>query len=204
MYLSVDRYIYIANPLRYHDLVTQRRVAIILTLSWIACLLSLPPVVFFGNHLQVGMPCKFLIFLDGWAKNLILAPSFVLLFSLTIGFHLAIANIAHRQARQIQAQQQPYDTSAVAINQSTKKISRTLGAVLGVYIFSVIPQVVLSSIISKNPNLLPIEKFTNLLFWANTWVNPLIYAWRLKDFKIAFKKIFTGTGSFNEVPGMAA
>ena len=44
-------------------------------------------------------------------------------------------------------------------------------------------------------------KLVALFVWRmNRWVNPLIYAWRLKDFRIAFKKVLTGTGSFNEVP----
>ena len=56
MYLSIDRYIYIAFPLRYHTLVTPGRIATVLTVTWINLWISVPTMVFTGNHLQVGMP----------------------------------------------------------------------------------------------------------------------------------------------------
>ena len=89
----------------------------------------------------------------------------------------------------------------MAINQSTIKISRMLGLVLGAYVFSTMPQLIMACITFKTITLESVERYTVALYWANTWVNPLIYTWRLKEFRIAFKKIFTGNGSFNEVPG---
>ena len=199
-YLSIDRYIYIAHALRYQDLVTTQRTAILLCITWTWIFITIPAMFFFANHLTVDMPCKYFIFLDDWVQDYYLLPQFMLIVSLTIGFHLAIARIARKQARAIADSQQPYDTMATAINKSTKKISRTLGMVLGVYLLSIVPQFTVASVPQTQDNSLLLEKFTVCLYWANTWANPLIYAWRLKDFRIAFKKLLTGTGSFNEVP----
>ena len=32
-------------------------------------------------------------------------------------------------------------------------------------------------------------QLTVLFYWANTWLNPLIYAWKSQDFRKAFRKL---------------
>ena len=134
------------------------------------------------------------------ATTIYIAPQAYIIVVLTIGFNVAIAKIAHKQARQIAAEQQPYNTLNVAISHSTRKISRTLGLVLGTYLFcTIMPQTIMAAIEANILHLETYERYMVALRWSDAWVNPLIYAWRFKDFRIAFQKIFTGAGSFNEV-----
>ena len=201
LFISIDRYIYIGFPLRYHTLVRRTRVFVLLSITWFYFLFIIPPLVFFNNHLKVGMTCKYGLFLRASLYKYYLTPQFFIMILMTIGFYLAIARIAHKQSRAVAALNQPYQSIAASTNRKSWRIIKMLGTVLGVYLLSLIPQYLMTVILQSygtSLTLLRLESVTVLIYWANSWVNPFIYVWKLKDFKSVFGKLWRGSEDIAE------
>ena len=189
--ISIDRYIYIAHSLRYHAIVTRTRVIISLTVVW-AYICLCTPIMFLNNQLRTGTPCKYGLFLESTLYKYFINPQFFIIILLTIGFYVAIAKIAYKQSRAIAALNQPYDTIEASAMRDSWRIIKMLGTVLGVYLLSILPQYSMTIVLRSygaSLTLLKIEKITVLIYYANSWVNPLIYVWKLKDFKTVLRKL---------------
>ena len=87
-------------------------------------------------------------------------------------FQIADSKSAHRITRRQQQQ---------------NRITKTMGIVLGTYYFLYLPGVIETSIKYDNDIKFYISKLVVILFFANSLINPVIYAWQNKDFNAAFR-----------------
>ena len=128
----------------------------------------------------------------------LLGPQFLLLLVLTVGFYVSIAKIAYKQHQRVQALEHPLSSVEALKSLKSKKVTKTLGTLLGVYLVSIVPQFFLSLALYTQPTrlFLVMEKFTVVLFWSNIWVNPIIYALRMKEFRTPLKKLLKCGGQF--------
>ena len=198
LFISVDRYIYIAYALRYHAIVTNTRIGILLATTWIYLVFAVPIMFWFSQHLELGVPCKWQLFLDENLVMFIIFPQSLCAILSTIGFYLAIARIAYKQSKAIAALNQPFDTIEASINKKSWKFIKLLGTILGVYLVSILPQYIMNFLLhgSRRDILtIKLEKITTILFWSNIWVNPIIYVWRLEDFRKVLQKLVNRYGN---------
>ena len=91
-----------------------------------------------------------------------------------------------------------YDTYEASLNRQQKKIAKMMGTVLGAYFACYIPQIIVLSAEGPSVIWLHFEKVSALLYWANIWLNPVIYAWQSVAFRVAFRKLL-GLKAGNEV-----
>ena len=204
--IAVDRYIFIAHPLHYTLLVTSKRTFMAVCLTWFITVVEMAVAFAVGQHLEMGMTCKFSVFLSRMVYNNLMMPQLFTVAIVTVGFYIAIARIAHKQGKAIAALNQPYDTYAATANRQQKRIAKMMITVLGTYFGCWIPQSIASVLLNTYPSsmfFVVLEKITELMFWINTWANPIIYAWKSKDFRTAFRKLLNlpsnnvGVASFN-------
>ena len=192
LWIAVDRYIFIAHGLRYPTLVTPTRTFLVIGFTWLYSMTEISLLIGLGQRPRTGMKCKYSLFLSETVYNNILMPEFVALALITVCFYTAISCIAYKQGRKIAALNQPYDTYEATTNRQQKRIAKMMIMVLGTYFLCYLPHIVISileRVYTDSMAILVLEKTTVVFFWTNTWINPLIYAWKSEDFRVAFTKL---------------
>ena len=137
-------------------------------------------------------------FIDKNLQAFMIGPPAYCVVLLTIGFYMVVARIAYKQGRAIAALNQPFDTIEASINKKAWKFIKFFGTILGVYLGSILPQFGLSVFIGTRAMdlyMVKVERITNVIYWMNIWINPIIYMWALEDFRKAFKKLVKGNNT---------
>lgn len=190
--IAVERLVYISYPLRYHSILTWNRILAVMALIWSYNTIESFLLLLLGNNLSRGEPCKYPVFL-GKIYTQILLPELAIFILLTVGIYAAIAKIAHTQAKRIANLNQPYNTLEASTMKVQRKIAKMMFQVFASYLISYLPQAVLGGLLQKYKSDLTkaIEAITHLIFYTNSWFNPIIYAGSSLEFRIAFKKLLT-------------
>ena len=202
LWISLDRFFYIAYPLHYPLWQSEEKAGILIGLTWGYLILDTPLIMYFAKVLKPGGVCKLSLVINRVFYNSYFVSQMFICIIVTIACYIAIARIAYKQGRAISAQQQPFETIEASIHSKQKKIAKMMFTVLASYMLSYIPQYILTMVIqNKRTQLtLTIEKVTTLIYYTNSFINPIIYAWKSKEYKAAFKKLL---GMKNEVTPMS-
>ena len=204
--IAVDRYIFIAHGLRYLVIVTPTRTFLVIGFTWLYFMTEVSVLIGLGKGHMTRMTCKYSLFITEMVYNNILMPRFVVVALVTVGFYTAISCIAYKQGKKIAALNQPYDTYEATTNRQQKRIAKMMIMVLGTYFICYIPHIVISileRVYTDSMAILVLEKITVVIFWTNTWINPIIYAWKSEDFRVAFRKLLglkANTGAPIDIP----
>ena len=204
--IAVDRYIFIAHGLRYLVLVTPTRTFLAIGFTWLYIITETSLLIGLSKGPMTPTACNYFLFLSKMVYNNISIPRFVVLSLITVGFYIAISCIAYKQGKKIAALKQPYDTYEATTNRQQKRIAKMMIMILGTYFICYIPQIVISileRVYTDSMAILVLEKISSLVFWTNTWINPMIYAWKSKDFRVAFRKLLglkANTGAPIDIP----
>ena len=194
--LSADRYLAIHRPLTYQDTLNMTQRFLTVSLIWGLAALACFVPSFIWN--------------EGWSKGdvgecdlvLILKEEFCIYFMplcffgasfIILGLYIRILMTATRQARLIQAQE------AGASNNKAKKelkAARTVAMVLGTFYFCWLPficclclQVFLN--LQHNTTVILIRGFVVFLAQFNSGMNPVIYAFRMAEFRQQVRKMLS-------------
>ena len=188
--IAIDRYLFIAHGIHYAVWVTFTRVYTIAGITWVFGIAEITAIIVGDHHLTVGVACKYTSFLPNRAY-MILLPQVAILMVLTVVAYVAVARIAYAQGKAIAALNQPYATYEASLNRQQTKIAKMMGTVLGTYFACYIPQGIGIGIqgSAQTSFWLHYEKLQVIVYWANIWLNPLIYAWKSEDFRVAFRKL---------------
>ena len=190
-WIATDRFIFIAHPLHYSMWVTPRRIFYVITISWILFITEVVGLFYIEANLKMGMTCKMAVFLSNLVFTKIIVPQIFVYAIITICFYAAICRIAYKQGQAIAALNQPYNTYEATTNQQQKRIAKMMITLLGTYFACYLTQIAASIILNSKRTVFNqmVERGTVLIYWANTWLNPVIYAWKSKDFKVAFREL---------------
>ena len=202
LWISLDRFFYIAYPLRYPLWQSEKKTGILIGLTWAYLIIDTPLIMYFTKVLKPGGVCKIALAIKHAVYNGYFAGQMIICLTVTIACYVAIARIAYKQGRAIDALNQPFQTIEASIYSKQKKIAKMMFTVLASYILAYIPEYITQVVIQNKRTeiTLTIEKFTVLIYYTNSFINPVIYAWKSKEFKAAFKKIL---GMKNEVNPMS-
>ncbi|KAG8000945.1 Trace amine-associated receptor 8b [Nibea albiflora] len=192
--ISVDRYVAICDPLHYFTKVTVKRVTVCTSLCWI-CSALYNSLILKDNLKQPGRynsclgECVVPINYIAGVADIIF--TFVGPVTIIIVLYMRVFVVAVSQARAMRS----YITGVtlqqsetMPVKKSELKAARTLGVVVVVFLACLCPYYC-SSLIGQNTlfdvTSVPLE---SLLFYFNSCLNPLIYAfcypWFLKSVKL--------------------
>ena len=174
-WIALDRFIYISRPLRYQVLVTQPRVTCILVTTWIWCIMVGCLSILGLRKLHHGMSCHAALIINPVMYFAIFVPSVLVQWFGIISCYSAIAWLAWRQRHHVQAR----DWCIV----------RMMAMVLGVFFICTLPCTVLAyiAITTGQERFYTTYRIGSLIWWTQSWANPIIYAWENAHFRRAFK-----------------
>uniref|UniRef100_A0A4W4DWX7 G-protein coupled receptors family 1 profile domain-containing protein n=1 Tax=Electrophorus electricus TaxID=8005 RepID=A0A4W4DWX7_ELEEL len=168
VFIAVDRYIAISDPLLYSIKVTVCKMSLFIILGWSCSLLYVLIYLYFNDHLlpsQILSRCHgecILIIKSSWV-TIDLVISFLCPCSVIITLYSVIFTLARRQAKAVRSS-------------SNSKAAKTLGIVVCVYLALWIPFSLCSL---SAENMTSLSLVSTVLIWLisiNSSVNPLIYA----------------------------
>lgn len=200
--ITVDRVVAITSPLRYPQLITDRRVLIASIVVWLySLILCIMPTAGWNTWhgicvFQKIMPPEYVIFISANFTALVIA---------IVAMYIKIFHVAKKQMSQIAAlspktnsagdDSQPKHKHSLGLSKATKMVTLVLGVFLvswAPFFLIIVTQAILTMKEGDDyyyPGLDNAELLTGIFGLANSMWNPLIYSWKNKDFKLAFGKI---------------
>ena len=176
-----ERYLHVAHPLKYSSLVTLKRIIKVLLGSWTVLLLMVTIISLnseniadkFLNHSGDIIP----LIMSIWVQVLIIST----LYSAT---YLYVRKHFHR-----------VHPHGIPVNMSYRyRLFKMTTIIVSVYMISIGPSLVSGTLVAVKV-LEPKEYLTYCLdisrvfFTIQTWINPMIYAWKNKQLRVAFRKL---------------
>ncbi|XP_067289393.1 trace amine-associated receptor 13c-like [Pseudorasbora parva] len=184
VFISVDRYIAVSDPLRYTVRVTTDKVVFCIIINWLCS--SIYSVIILSNtmfypetHDKCYGDCTVSFKFEHVVTDLIVtfvAPSSVIMF-----IYVKIFCVAKHQAKVV--------NSVTGVSRSQRKAETTLGIVVMVYFMCWIPYYIVT-LIGGNESSVEFN-VTCWILYINSCMNPLIYALFYKWFRITAKHIVT-------------
>ena len=186
--LSIERLLVIAYPFTQHRWLTKSKLACALTAGWIYVLANgIPPLLGWNRYTSNQTHC------DGYKihtreyQYVINGQYFVILIC-NIVLYALVMRIAVKSARSMQLRE-----GRITRERSTKDFQKLkmMAIVLGLFIICWCPQFVVSSISAfyRNDSITMARRYSLILGVVNSSLNWLVYGFRNRDFRTAFKEI---------------
>lgn len=197
--IAIERYVAILLPFHYQRLLKPRNARLIILLTWfLAFLVSLVPLMGFHNKARHINFCFFtcvvdialLVYFSFFGCALI--PLLVMFF---IYAHIFIT--VRRQVRRIAAIQSALEVQAKqnsALRHEAKKAT-SIFLLIFLFVLCWMPMHIMNFLQQFCPQCrvpMPLILTAIILSHANSAINPLLYAYRMKSFRQAFKGMFLG------------
>ena len=210
--ISLDRYLAITQPLIYKTRMSKRRAIQMICGVWICSgAISFVPIYmgWFADPEQVTLytdspDCG--LYVNRIYAVISSATSFYIPLFVMVIVYVKIYKIARRQAEEIKrlemqvakCEQMIIDNDGTRLQRRSKRVRRdakaikTLGTLMGLFCVSWLPFFLMYVILPFcNDCYLP-PLWLSAITWlgyANSFINPCVYAFLNKDFRLAFKKI---------------
>ncbi|XP_068429024.1 trace amine-associated receptor 13c-like [Clinocottus analis] len=197
VFISVDRYVAICEPLQYPNKVTQTRVQVCVCLCWIGSAFF-NSLMLMDNFEQPGRynSCfgECVIVINYIAGRADLFFTFIGPVTVIIVLYMRVFVVAVSQARAMRSHVAalPLKSSVtVTARRSEMKAARTLGVVIVVFLLCSCPYFCV--VLTGQDTLLNASSaaFVTFLFYLNSCLNPMIYAFCYPWFRKAIKLIVT-------------
>ncbi|XP_063243721.1 histamine H2 receptor-like [Bacillus rossius redtenbacheri] len=183
--ITVDRYISIVYPLHYNCWITEKVVGTIVAVGWLVALI-IATVPTYWNNWKDNTACEMDKVLPWQYVLFIITPAFLLVWVAMVFIYWRIWREAARQARNI---------SQVSICHSGSRDKKSIQVVMMVMVsFSIcwLPFFIASCVQVmgvKTQASTIVYKFAFSLGIANSFMNPMIYAWKNPGFKHVFMQL---------------
>ncbi|KAM9347720.1 trace amine-associated receptor 13c-like [Symphorus nematophorus] len=195
--ISIDRYVAICHPLHYLTKVTQKRVEVCVCLCWI-CSVIFQNLVLSDILEQPGSynscigECVFFINYNAGIADLVF--SFIVPIAVIVVLYMRIFVVAVSQARAMRSH-----VAAVTLQQSVKvtakksemKAARTLGVVVVLFLICLCPYYCVALTGQDSVLNASTSGFVLCLYYFNSCLNPVIYAFFYPWFRKSVKLIVT-------------
>ncbi|XP_030648054.1 trace amine-associated receptor 13c-like [Chanos chanos] len=195
VFISIDRYIAVSNPLRYTSLVTIDKTLICIFIWW-SCSLMYSVCILFNHsfypetHVTCYGECVLIISFTWVVIDLFV--SLIAPCSVVCSLYVRIFCIARRQANVIKSVKVNLKSEGeVVASKSERKAAKTLGVVVAVYMLSWVPYYITVLVEGGMNSASFLTKFFAWVLNMNSCVNPIMYALFYPWFRISVKHILT-------------
>uniref|UniRef100_H3A231 Adenosine A2b receptor n=2 Tax=Latimeria chalumnae TaxID=7897 RepID=H3A231_LATCH len=198
--VAIDRYLAVKIPLRYKSLVTGKRARGIIAIFWIlSFVIGLTPLL--GWHEQphftnntTTVACQFEEVVDmGYMVYFNFLGCVLLPLLIMLGIYIKIFMVARKQLRKIELNCVGSDNSRTTL-QKEINAAKSLSIIVGLFALCWLPLHILNCLTLFHPSLEKkqwIKSLAIIMSHANSVVNPIIYAYKIKDFRNTFRKIIS-------------
>lgn len=198
--ISVERLIAIRNPLNHLTIATRRRVILSLTFAWIDALIvsSLPFVPWDSD--DPDKECNYSP--TRWWSIMVIISNVMVPFLVIVVCYTYMYLIAQSHIKKISSDKKNVKHNKAHINACKERNERrgniTIMIVIGVFVACWFPSCFYYFLQSTCPecfseSFLPKQSLVNalvkLLTFTSSFVNPIIYCWRSREFRSVFLKI---------------
>lgn len=204
--LSIDRYISIKKPFRHYQLMTCRRIRIFLVFIWVvpSVLINLPFADFDFRASVFGCVKNTRDKHDYPASSFILVLLFVIIpFSAIFYVYIYLFKVVRQHARRIIATEMQLSSQVEAANHNRPhglralmkkevKSIKTFALVIGAFVLCYTPFFLLGTYqSSRGPGTVSSQVLSAVtwLAFCNSFVNPVVYSLRYKEFRMSFWNI---------------
>ena len=183
--IGIDRFIAVKKPLRYEIIVTRQRVKIGVILAWaftfchriielsLFAIDSKEEMIFYKKIQRV--------------MSSILGTLYIVVIAYMYGY---IHSESRRQKKRLKNEQLAQEEARKL--KKDNKATNTVTIILGVILLTYVPSIIWTAVIASSDYLLEPRSIAIVWGWTNTFImlgslsSPLIYCWRLKNFRHAF------------------
>ncbi|XP_068199399.1 trace amine-associated receptor 9-like [Antennarius striatus] len=189
--ISIDRYYAVCQPLTYRTKINTQVTMIMIMVTWIISVLIGIAIIIAGFSQGT---CEEMCSVDVVMANT-MGPvlSFYLPAIIMLCIYLKIFLVAQKQVNIIQNTSCQNTRSGTTVSKMERKATKTLAIVMGVFLLCLAPYFlfVVFHPLSNNLPPVPVIETLNWLALSNSMLNPLIYAFFYKWFRLAFRLILS-------------
>lgn len=186
--VAVDRYVAILHPLSYHRIMRTHRASLYVgaVWAWMGVVSSLP-LLGIGDQFHESKECD--LYYTHTKEYALAAVASVVLFTLAVTtvLNLIIFKEAWRHKRAVVALEINHQ-----VRQETKT-ARMMALVMGVNFIGFLPYLTIITLrYAENVDqdrMAFLKPFAVLCYFGKSAVNPVVYGWKNKDFRLAFRKL---------------
>ncbi|CAH1775426.1 unnamed protein product [Owenia fusiformis] len=200
--IAIDRYTAVVRPLRYRELVTRSKVFSYILFVWVyvivgSAFIFYKDVIFFES----GEICRSNLVMDQ-DYSTFLKVNLLVAFIISTVAHFTVAVVATKHKARITTELAQFNNNLAVAYRKESKITTTMTVIVGVFMLCWLPWTISSMINWQEEP----QWFTSLRYYmvelhvANSALNPLIYAYRLKPMRKAMGRIirFDYKGTISE------
>ena len=190
--IGIDRYIAIKKPLRYADIVTGQRIVTAVSLTWaLALCLIIQETVLAATDSKTEIYSVYYT-VSGFLLSIIGVLSFVAI-SFFYGY---IFSETRRQKKRIRTEQLPQEE--VKSIKKNNRAANTLVIIVAAMILNYLPATIHIGVVSFSHSIVSLVKprvmsilwgWLHTSFTLSSFINPLIYCWRMKELRRSFLEI---------------
>ncbi|XP_076365882.1 histamine H2 receptor-like [Tachypleus tridentatus] len=197
--VAVDRYVAILHPLSYHRIMKPRYATSYIISVWLYMgVISTLPLIGIGETFDSTKECDLYYITSSTYAVTGVASHVLLTLVLTTVLYCIIFRVAWKQTRAV---------AALEVNSRLNKEARTtwtMALVLGVCLLGFLPYLIVISLryldVTYQDNLGIAKRYIVCLYFGKSAANPVIYGWKNKDFREAFKKLLCAEETTMSLP----
>ena len=197
--IATDRYLAILHPLRYHDFMTTKVANILICIAWTLGIIFGTIFMATSRFIPGVTHCMMVDIVPPVVLLTVLHGIFGILLSFIMYLYSAIFVAARRQIIQIQALEVTNTTKDKKSSNMGKelKAAKQLAFIVFVFLVTHSPALLISVFgffyhhYMTSDEYLVYYKISLFIMFFNSFMNPIVYALKSKEFKEAFKRILS-------------